>query len=126
MKHKVLLSLSSMAILIIPNAIYMGTNISVFKETHAIALTMVSMIVLSIIGLGVLLHFKFNIGVWITIIGAFVLAMSNISYVAGIALLIEGVGITLDGYIIKPLRIKEKIKELEANGKSVTYTRNID
>ena len=124
--QKFLLTLGSLIVLIVPNLIYLITKIDVIKETHAIALTMVAMVVLSIIGIGVLLHFKFNIGVWITIIGAFVLALSNISYVAGVALLIEGVGITLDGYIFKPLRIRARVKELEKDGKSITYTRRID
>ena len=105
-----LLHLASIIILVVPNLIYLLTKLDVIKDTHAIALTMVAMVVLSVIGIGVLLHFKFNIGVWITIIGAFVLALSNISYVAGVALLIEGVGITLDGYIFKPLRIRAKVK----------------
>lgn len=121
-----LLHLTSIIILVLPNLIYLLTKIDVIKETHAIALTMVAMVVFSVIGIGVLLHFKFNIGVWITIIGAFVLALSNISYVAGVALLIEGVGITLDGYILKPLRINARVKELEKDGKSITYTRRID
>lgn len=124
--QKFLLTLGSLIVLIVPNLIYLITKIDVIKETHAIALTMVAMVVLSVIGIGVLLHFKFNIGVWITIIGAFVLALSNISYVAGVALLIEGVGITLDGYIFKPLRIRARVKELEKDGKSITYTRRID
>ena len=121
-----LLHLASIIILVVPNLIYLLTKLDVIKDTHAIALTMVAMVVLSVIGIGVLLHFKFNIGVWITIIGAFVLALSNISYVAGVALLIEGVGITLDGYIFKPLRIRARVKELEKDGKSITYTRRID
>lgn len=121
-----LLHLGSIIVLVVPNLVYLLTNLDVIKDTHAIALTMVAMVVLSVIGIGVLLHFKFNIGVWITIIGAFVLALSNISYVAGVALLIEGVGITLDGYIFKPLRIRARVKELEKDGKSITYTRRID
>ena len=121
-----LLHLASIIILVVPNLIYLLTKLDVIKETHAIALTMVAMVVFSVIGIGVLLHFKFNIGVWITIIGAFVLALSNISYVAGVALLIEGVGIALDGYIFKPLRIRARVKELEKDGKSITYTRRID
>lgn len=121
-----LLHLGSILILVVPNLIYLLTKLDVIKDTHAIALTMVAMVVFSVIGIGVLLHFKFNIGVWITIIGAFVLALSNISYVAGVALLIEGVGITLDGYIFKPLRIRARVKELEKDGKSITYTRRID
>ena len=123
---KFLLHLASIIILVVPNLIYLLTKLDVIKDTHAIALTMVAMVVLSVIGIGVLLHFKFNIGIWITIIGAFVLALSNISYVAGVALLIEGVGITLDGYIFKPLRIRARVKELEKDGKSITYTRRID
>lgn len=121
-----LLHLGSILVLVVPNLVYLLTKLDVIKDTHAIALTMVAMVVLSVIGIGVLLHFKFNIGVWITIIGAFVLALSNISYVAGVALLIEGVGITLDGYIFKPLRIRARVKELEKDGKSITYTRRID
>lgn len=121
-----LLHLGSILILVVPNLVYLLTKLDVIKDTHAIALTMVAMVVFSVIGIGVLLHFKFNIGVWITIIGAFVLALSNISYVAGVALLIEGVGITLDGYIFKPLRIRARVKELEKDGKSITYTRRID
>ena len=124
--RKFLLHLASIIILVVPNLIYLLTKLDVIKDTHAIALTMVAMVVLSVIGIGVLLHFKFNIGIWITIIGAFVLALSNISYVAGVALLIEGVGITLDGYIFKPLRIRARVKELEKDGKSITYTRRID
>lgn len=123
---KFLLELTSFIVLVVPNLIYLLTKIDVIKETHAIALTMVAMVVLSVIGLGVLLHFKFNIGVWMVIIGAFVLALSNISYVAGVALLIEGLGLTIDGYVMKPLRIRMKVKELEKDGKSVTYTRRID
>lgn len=123
---KFLLELTSFIVLVVPNLIYLLTKIDVIKETHAIALTMVAMVVLSVIGLGVLLHFKFNIGVWMVIIGAFVLALSNISYVAGVALLIEGLGLTIDGYVMKPLRIRIKVKELEKDGKSITYTRRID
>ena len=61
-----------------------------------------------------------------TIVGAFILALSNISYVAGIALIIEGVGLVIDGYILRPAIVNAKTKELEANGKQVTYTRRID
>ena len=87
---------------------------------------MIAMLVLAIIGLGALIHFKVKTGVWITILGIVILVMSNISYVAGIALIIEGICLTLDSLIFKPLITAEKIKELEANGKSVTYTKQID
>ena len=125
-KKKLFLEITSIAMLTIPNLIYMLCNINVFKEAHVIALTMLSLIILSIIGLGVLAHFKVKAGIWIIIIGIFMLIMSNLSYVGGIAMIIEGIGLALDSYLIRPLIIKEKIKELEANGKSITYTRNIE
>lgn len=126
MKKKVLLQTASISLLTIPNLIYMLCNLTVLKEANVIALSMVSLLVLAIIGLGALVHFKVKIGIWIMIIGIFVLIMSNISYVGGIALIIEGFGLALDAYLIRPLIVREKIKELEANGKSVTYTRNIE
>ena len=126
MKKKVLLQTASISLLTIPNLIYMLCNLTVLKEANVIALSMVSLLVLAIIGLGALVHFKVKMGIWIMIIGIFVLIMSNISYVGGIALIIEGFGLALDAYLIRPLIVREKIKELEANGKSVTYTRNIE
>ena len=125
-KLRILLETASISSLAIPNLIYMLCNIDVLKEANAIALTMVALLVLSIIGLGALIHFKVKAGIWLMIIGIFVLILSNVSYVAGIALIIEGIGLAIDGYLIRPLIIREKIKELEKNGKSVTYTRNIE
>ena len=83
------------------------------------------MLVLSIVGLGALAHFKANSGIWVTLIGVFILSLSNIAWVAGIALIIEGGGLAIDGYVLKPLITKTKIEELEDNGKQVTYTREI-
>ena len=126
MKKTILLHLVSIALLVIPNLIYLICNLGLFKEAHALALTMVAIVVLCVIGLGALLHFKVKAGIWVAIIGAFVLSLSNISFVAGIALLIEGAGLAIDGYFIQPLIIKVKIKELKDNGESITYTREID
>lgn len=126
MKKKVLLHILSISLLVIPNLIYLICNSTLLKEVHAIALTLVAIVVLTVVGLGALLHFKAKAGIWVAIIGAFVLAMSNISYVAGIALLIEGIGLAIDAYFIKPILVKIKIKELEEDGKSITYTRSID
>lgn len=125
-KKILLLHILSLALLIVPNLVYLICNLNVFKEAHAIALTMVAMVILACIVIGALLHFRFNMGVWIAIIGAFVLALSNISYVAGIGLLIEGIGLIIDGYFIKPIIVNLKTKELEQHGKQVTYTRRID
>lgn len=125
-KKILLLHILSLALLIVPNLIYLICNLNVFKEAHAIALTMVAMVILSCIVIGALLHFRFNMGVWLAIIGAFVLALANISYVAGIGLLIEGIGLIVDGYFIKPVIVNLKTKELEEHGKQVTYTRRID
>lgn len=125
-KKRVLLESASISLLTVPNLIYMLCNLKVLKETNVIALTMVALLVLSIIGLGALIHFKVKAGIWVIILGIFMLTMSNVSYVGGIALMIEGFGLALDAYLIRPIIIREKIKELEANGKSVTYTRNIE
>lgn len=125
-KKRLLLHAMSMATLTAPNGIYLACNYDVLKEANVVALTMTTMIILAIVGLGALAHFKANKGVWVTMIGIFVLSLSNISYVAGIALIIEGAGLTVDGYIFKPLITNTKMKELEDAGKSITYTRNID
>lgn len=125
-KKILLLHILSLALLIVPNLVYLICNLNVFKEAHAIALTMVAMVILSCIVIGALLHFRFNMGVWLAIIGAFVLALANISYVAGIGLLIEGIGLIVDGYFIKPIIVNLRTKELEEHGKQVTYTRRID
>ena len=101
MKKTILLHLVSIALLVIPNLIYLICNLGLFKEAHALALTMVAIVVLCVIGLGALLHFKVKAGIWVAIMGAFVLSLSNISFVAGIALLIEGVGLAIDGYFIQ-------------------------
>jgi len=125
-KKRLLLHAMSMATLTAPNGIYLACNYDVLKEANVVALTMTTMIILAIVGLGALAHFKANKGVWVTMIGIFVLSLSNISYVAGIALIIEGAGLTVDGYIFKPLITNTKMKELEDAGKSITYTKSVD
>lgn len=125
-KKRMLLESASMSFLVIPNLIYLFCNFNILKEANVIALTMVSLLVLSVIGLGALIHFKVKAGIWLVIVGIFMLIMSNVSYVGGCALIIEGICLSFDAYLIKPLIVRLKIKELEANGQSVTYTRSID
>lgn len=120
---RILLHILSMAVLIIPNLVFLICNYNVIKEVNAISLTMVALITLSIIGIGALTHVKIKGGIWAILIGLFVLSMGNISIVAGIALIIEGAGIAIDGYILKPLIEKIKVKEFEGNGGTITYTR---
>lgn len=115
----------SVAILTVPNFTYLLCNFQVLKEANAIALTLSALLILSVVGLGYLAHFKPKSGIWVTLIGIFILSLSNISYVAGIALIIEGSGLAVDGYAIQPQIIKQKIKELEENGKQVTYTTEV-
>lgn len=124
-KKRVWLHTASISLLTAPNIIYLSCNFNILREANAIALTMTAMLVLSIVGLGALAHFKANSGIWVTLIGVFILSLSNIAWVAGIALMIEGGGLAIDGYVLKPLITKIKIKELEDNGKQVTYTREI-
>lgn len=124
-KKRVWLHTASISLLTAPNIIYLSCNFNILREANAIALTMTAMLVLSIVGLGALAHFKANSGIWVTLIGVFILSLSNIAWVAGIALIIEGGGLAIDGYVLKPLITKIKIKELEDNGKQVTYTREI-
>lgn len=115
----------SVAILTVPNFTYLLCNFQVLKEANAIALTLSALLILSVVGLGYLAHFKPKSGIWVTLIGIFILSLSNISYIAGIALIIEGSGLAVDGYAIQPQIIKQKIKELEENGKQVTYTTEV-
>lgn len=124
-KKRAWLHTASISLLTVPNIIYLSCNFNILREANAIALTMTAMLVLSIVGLGALAHFKANSGIWVTLIGVFILSLSNIAWVAGIALIIEGGGLAIDGYLIKPLITKTKIEELEGNGKQVTYTREI-
>jgi hypothetical protein len=124
-KRRKWLHAGSISLLTVPNLVYLICNGDVLKEANTIALTMTALLVLSVVGLGALAHFKANGGVWATLIGIFVLALSNIAYVAGVALIIEGVGLMVDGYVFKPLIRQAKIKELEDSGKQVTYTRDV-
>lgn len=119
------LHVASISALVIPNTIYALCNLDVLKEANAVALTMTGLLVLSIVGLGALTHIRANAGIWVGLIGVFILALSNIAYIAGIALIIEGAGIALDGYVLKPLITQTKVKELKENGESVTYTAEI-
>lgn len=124
-KTRIWLNVGAYSTLIVPNLVYLGCNVQVLKEANAIALTMTAMLVLSIVGLGALTHIKMNSGIWVLLIGVFILALSNIAYIAGIALIIEGVSIGIDGYVFKPLITRQKVKELEDNGRTITYTREI-
>lgn len=124
-KKRIALNAASIGILTAPNLIYMGCNIEILKEANVIALTMTAMLVLSIVGLGALAHFKANAGIWVILIGIFILSLSNIAYVAGVALIIEGGGVAIDNYVIKPQLLKLKIEELKQNGESVTYTASV-
>lgn len=122
-KRRVLLHIISIIILVVPNLIFLICNHKLLKDINAISLTMIAIITLSIIGIGALTHIKLKGGIWAILIGLFVLAMSNISFLSGIALIIEGVGISIDGYILKPLILKTKTKEFEQHGGTITYTR---
>lgn len=115
----------SVSVLSVPNLVYLLCNIQILKEANAVALTMSALLVLSVVGLGALAHFKPKSGIWVTLIGVFILSLSNISYIAGIALIIEGSGLVVDGYAIQPMIVKQRIKELEEDGKQVTYTTEI-
>lgn len=124
-KKRIWLHTASIAFLTAPNMIYLGCNFDILKEANTIALTMTAMLVLSIVGLGSLAHFKTNSGVWVTVIGIFILSLSNIAWIAGMALLIEGGGLVVDGYLFRPLIEEIKLKELEKSGRKITYTREI-
>lgn len=124
-KKRLWLNIGAYSTLIAPNLIYLGCNVNILKEANAIALTMTAMLVLSIIGIGALTHVKMNTGIWVMLIGIFILALSNIAYVAGVAILIEGGAVCVDGYVFKPLITKQKMKELNDNGEQVVYTREI-
>lgn len=123
-RHKIL-NIVSISLLTAPNLAYLGFNFNILREANVIALSMTAMLILSIVGMGALAHIKANAGVWACLIGIFILSLSNIAYIAGVALLIEGGGLAIDGYILKPQIIKEKTKEIEKNGGTVTYTREI-
>lgn len=124
-RKRIWLHVASVSILSVPNLTYLGFNFDILKEANAIALTMSALMILAVVGVGVLAHIKFNAGVWALLIGIFVLALSNIAYIAGYALIIEGAGLALDGYVFKPLIKKEKIKELKEKGENVVYTDKI-
>lgn len=124
-KKRIWLHTASIGFLTAPNMIYLGCNFDILKEANTIALTMTAMLVLSIVGLGSLAHFKANSGVWVTVIGIFILSLSNIAWIAGMALLIEGGGLVVDGYLFRPLLEEIKLKELEKSGRKITYTREI-
>ena len=124
-KKRIWLHTTSILILSVPNLTYLGFNFDILKEANAIALTMSALLILAIVGVGVLAHIKFNSGVWALLIGIFVLALSNVAYIAGFALIIEGAGLALDGYVFKPLIKKAKIQELKDKGENVTYTEQI-
>lgn len=124
-KKRLILHCSSIGLLTAPNFIYLGCNFDILKEANAVALTMTALLVLAIVGLGALAHFKANAGIWVTLIGVFILALSNVSYIAGFALIIEGSGLAVDGYVLKPLITKAKVEELKQNGETVTYTTKV-
>lgn len=124
-KKRIWLHTTSILILSVPNLTYLGFNFDILKEANAIALTMSALLILAVVGVGVLAHIKFNSGVWALLIGIFVLALSNVAYIAGFALIIEGAGLALDGYVFKPLIKKAKIQELKDKGENVTYTEQI-
>lgn len=124
-KKRLWLHATSVLILSVPNLTYLGFNFDILKEANAIALTMSALLILAVVGVGVLAHIKFNSGVWALLIGIFVLALSNVAYIAGFALIIEGAGLALDGYVFKPLIKKAKIQELKDKGENVTYTEQI-
>lgn len=124
-KKRALLNAGSIALLTVPNALYLGFNFDILKEANAVALTMSAMLILAVVGLGALAHFKANGGVWMTLIGIFILSLSNISWVAGIALCIEGGGLAIDGYVFTPLIQKVRMEELKSNGEQITYTKQL-
>ena len=122
-KKRIIYHILSIFFLTVPNLVYLLCNFNVLKETNIISLTMVAMLILSVIGIGALTHVKLKAGIWIILVGLFMLIMSNISLIGAVALIIEGGGMVVDGYIFKPLIDKSKVKEFEENGGTITYTK---
>lgn len=115
-KKRLFYHMISLSLLTVPNLTYLGCNFDVLKEANAISLTMSALLILSVVGFGAATHLKINNGVWALLIGVLVLSLSNIAYIVGIALIIEGSGIALDGYVFKPLIEIEKAKEHSEHG----------
>lgn len=112
----------SLSMLTVPNLTYLGINFDIVKEANAISLTMTALLILSVVGFGAATHIEVNKGVWALLIGVLVVSLSNISYIVGIALIIEGAGIAIDGYVMKPLIEVEKAKEKSEHGTESTTT----
>ena len=112
----------SLSLLTVPNLTYLGVNFDIVKEANAISLTMTALLILSVVGFGAATHIDVNKGVWALLIGVLVVSLSNISYIVGIALIIEGAGIAIDGYVMKPLIEIEKVKEKSEHGTESTTT----
>lgn len=124
-KTRIFYHVMATSILTAPNLVYLGLNFDILKEANAISLTMTALLIMAVVGVGAMTHLKVNGGIWALLIGIFILALSNIAYIAGVALMIEGAGVALDGYVFKPLIQKQKEKELERSGKSITYTKQV-
>lgn len=122
-KKRIVYHILSIFFLTVPNLVYLLCNFNVLKETNIISLTMVAMLILSVIGIGALTHIKLKAGIWTILVGLFMLIMSNISLIGAVALIIEGGGMVIDGYVFKPLIDKSKVKEFEENGGTITYTK---
>ena len=76
-KKRVFLHITSLTSLIAPNIIYLVCNYQVLKEANVVSLTMIAILTLSIVGIGAMTHVKIKGGLWIILIGLFILALSN-------------------------------------------------
>lgn len=116
----------SYILLLVPILVYSICNVDKLTKNNVIGLSLAGFIILSLVLLAVLVKIKVKAGVWLCIVAIVLLVMQDITAVLGYGLLCVGGGLILSEYIMKPITEHYKEAYYKDEGKTITYSKNID
>lgn len=113
-------------VLIFPLLIYAIFNAKNFTKETTIGLSITGVIIIAILGIVLMCKVKLKGGVYILITAIIILILQDITTVLGTGLLIGGISLSIDGYIINPVKQYYKGMYYDSTGRKVVYSKKLD
>ena len=116
----------SIIVILTPIIVFASVSGGSLTGKQWLGLTMSGLIILSLVLLALMIKVKIRAGVWLLMTACVMLVLQNLGYILGMGLLMVGLGLTIDAYLIRPLILKYKRGMLKDNGETVTFSQRID
>lgn len=124
-KKLVIMRIISFIVVILPITVFLVVNNQLLTTKRIVSLSLAGSMGFSLVLLAIMCKVKIRAGVWICFVAVVSLIFANIGMFMGYGLLCVGGGLSIDAYVLEPIRLHYKEKILERRGKKVTYTREL-